>query len=272
MKKFISIFILIACAMSFSSYGAVNVKKAGVKKAAPVATQQTDKLSSATSLLPTVIGLVGNVKALYAQQQQLSADCAPTSTEIGVVNDLVKELAKTGMVSASSMTSGLGGECYESYKTDMAYADKNFSCYDTFKKSKNKNGDIDYIWDDFPTVGVVEICDAGTNKNCKKNSNIYDIFGKVSGYFDESDYTEAEASKISKLVEKMGRCAPGKLKAAQRELAGNFLTQTLGSVGQSTGAAGTASVLNAVSSMGGSGDIKSMLPSLGQMATQLLDK
>ncbi len=271
MKKFISIFILIACATSFSSYGAVNVKKAGVKKAAPVATQQTDKLSSATSLLPTVIGLVGNVKALNAQQQQLSADCAPTSTEIGVVNDLVKELAKTGMVSASSMTSGLGDPCITDYNTDMAYEDEGVACYDTFSDLKSKS-DLGYVWDKFPTVGVAEKCDAGTNKNCKKVSNIYDIFGKVSGYFDESDYTEAEASKISKLVEKMGRCAPGKLKAAQRELYGNFLTQALGSVGQSTGAAGTASVLDTVSSMGGSGDIKSMLPSLGQMATQVLDK
>ena len=70
----------------------------------------------------------------------------------------------------------------------------------------------------------------------------------------------------------MNKCAPGKLNAARRELYGNFLTQALGSVGQSTGAAGTASVLESVSSMGGSGNIQSMLPSLGQMAGQVLDK
>ena len=270
MKKIVSIFILIAFATSFASYGAVSVKKASVKKAAPVATQQTDKLSSATSLLPTVIGLVGSVKALSAQQQQLSADCAPTSTEIEVVNDLVKELAKTGAVPASTFVSGLGEQCPNSYKNDMEYEDEGEACYDTFGKNNKEN--LAVIWGDFPTVGIAERCEVGTNKNCKKVSNIYDIFGKVSGYFDESDYTEAEAKKISKLVEKMERCAPGKLKAAQRELYGNFLTQTLNSVGQSTGATGTSSVLDAVSSMGGSGNIKSMLPSLGQMATQVLDK
>ena len=268
MKRLFVIFMVFACAISSVSYGAVSVKKAGVKKASPVATQQADKLESVTSLLPTVVGLVGSVKSLNAQQQQLSADCAPTSSEIETVNELVKEWAKTGSTTAASAVSGLGEPCRYSYKDDMEYADQNETCYDVFETTKSDEA-ID-IWIGFPKASLANKCDAVNNKNCTTISNIYDVFAKIP--FDEEDYTKAEVKKITKLREKMERCMPGKLKAAKREFYGNFLTQALGSVGQSTGAAGTASVLDAVSSLGGSGDIKSMLPSLGQMATQVLDK
>ena len=272
MKKLIFIFVSVVYATS--SWGAVNVKTAGVKKAAPVATKQVDKMETATSLLPTVIGLVSNVKALSAQQQQLTADCAPTASEIETVNNLVKEWAKTGSVTISVAESGLGETCGPErkennsgyYANKMEIADKKQSCYENFSAEEDEGT----IWYLFPKASKAEICDTVSKKNCKNISNIYDVFAKIP--FSEEDYTEAEAKKISKFIEKMNRCAEGKLSAARRELYGNFLTQTLGSVGQSTGAAGTASVLEAVSSMGGSGDIKSMLPSLGQMAGQVLDK
>ena len=61
------------------------------------------------------------------------------------------------------------------------------------------------------------------------------------------------------------------MRAAKRELWGGFLTQTLGSVGKTSGASGTEAVIQAVSSAGGGG-FQSMLPSLGQMATQVLEK
>ena len=101
-------------------------------------------------------------------------------------------------------------------------------------------------------------------------SNIYDIFALIP--FGDEDYTKSEAAKISQFKTKAERCAPGKIGVAKRELYGNFVTQTLGNLGQVSGASGTASVLEAVSSMGGGGNIQSMLPSLGSVATQLLDK
>jgi len=273
MKKLFFIFVAVAC--TTSSWGAVNVKTAGVKKAAPVATKQTDKMETATSLLPAVVGLVSNAKALSVQQQQLTADCAPTTSEIETVNNLVKEWAKTGTTTAESAISGLGKPCSGDknknssgwYSAKMRYADKDFVCYESFTDEKADGG---MIWYAFPKASVGEQCDPVDDKTCKKVSNIYDVFGKIP--FSEEDFTEAEAKKISKFLEKMNRCAPGKLNAARRELYGNFLTQTLGTVGQSTGAAGTAAVLESVSGLGGSGDLKSMLPSLGQMATQALDK
>ena len=272
MKKIIFIFVAVIC--TTSAFCAVNVKTTGVKKAAPVATKSADKLESVTSLLPTVIGLVSNAKALNAQQQQLTADCAPTASEIETVNNLVKEWAKTGSVTATGAADGLGEYCGPSkadnasgyYANWMEIADKNDACYESF----SSKADEDAIWQYFPKASKGEICDQINGKNCKSVSNIYDVFAKIP--FTEEDYTEAEAKKISKLIEKMDKCAPGKLNAARRELYGNFLTQALGTVGQSTGAAGTASVLESVTSLGGSGDIKSMLPSLGQMATQVLDK
>lgn len=262
MKRLISIFVVALCAVTSVSWGAVTIKKA-----APVATKKADVMESTTSLLPSVIGLVSNVKALQAQQQQLSADCAPSSDEIKTVNDLVKEWAKLGNVTASAAASGLGDKvCNNGYQTFMEYADDDEACYETFSE---KGVDEGTIWYGFPKASSAQICEDG-NKNCKNVSNIYDVFGRIP--FSDADYTKAEAKKVAALKTKAQRCAPERLAAAKRELYGGFLTQTLSTVGQSTGAAGTSSVLNAVSSMGGSGDFKSMLPSLSQMAVQTLDK
>lgn len=268
MKKVITILVAFVCVMPCASWSAVNVKSSGVKKAAPVATKQADKMETATSLLPAVIGLVGNVKALNVQQQQLSADCAPTSSEIQIVNDLVKEWAKTGTTTAENAVSGLGKQqCIGSYADFMKdTAEDKETCYEVF----NSKSDEGMIWEKFPRASSATITDEFNKKNNKNVSNIYDVFAKIP--FTEEDYTQSEARNIAKLIEKANKCAPARINAAKRELYGNFVTQTLGSVGQTTGAAGTASVLETVSSMGGSGDIKSMLPSLGSMATQMFDK
>lgn len=259
MKKLLPIFMAFACAVTCVSQAAVNIKKA-----APVATKKADKMESATSLLPTVIGLVGNVKALQAQQQALSADCAPTSDEISTVNELVKEWAKIGDTTKDSAVSGLGTLCNDAYQSNLEYGDD--ACYETFHSS----ADNDTVWYGFPKVSSGKKCKDDAGKKCETVSNIYDIFEKIP--FGDADYTKTEVKKVGALKEKAQRCAPAKIKAAKTELYGGFLTQTLSSVGASTGAAGTSSVMDAVSSMGGGGDIKSMLPSLGSMATQMFDK
>ena len=265
MKRLLSIFIVALCTVTSVSQAAVNIKKA-----APVATKKADTVESATSLLPSVIGLVSGVKNLNAQQQQLSADCAPTSDEIKTVNDLVKEWAKLGETTAEEAVRGVGdikcpeGTSYESFM--KLYAGDNESCYEVF----DSDADQETVWVGFPKVTSASVCDIDNAKNCKTVHNIYQIFGKIP--FSTEDYTVSESKKIAKLIEKSQRCAPEKIAAAKRELYGGFLTQTLSGVGQSTGAAGTSAVLDAVSSMGGSGDVKSMLPSLGQMALQTFDK
>ena len=246
-----------------------------VKKAAPVATKKAEPMDSATSLLPTVIGLVGDIKTLTAQQQQLAADCIPTGDELNTVNDLVKEWARIGQTDYSSAVSGLGSICgragandkdsmYETFLT--YYADKNETCYVQFETDADK----DMPWYHFPRATYAKVCKGTDNKNCTDVSNIYDVFTKIS--FGEADYTKTEAKKVAKLIEKSQKCAPGKINAAKRELWGNFLTKTLGNVGQTSGVSGTGAVIQTVSSMGGNGNLQSMLPSLGQVATQMLEK
>ena len=270
MKRILSLLIVCVCAMPWTSWGAVTVKKA-----AAVATKKADTMESATSMLPAVVGLIGNVKNLSAQQQQLSADCAPTSDEIKTVNDLVKEWAKVGTTSAEDAQKAISSnKCGESNNYDDSVyrdymdmnRDRNDSCVLTFSSS----ADDGRIWKDFPKASVAEICEIGNAKDCKKVSNIYDIFVKIP--FGEKDYTVSEWNKVTKLIEKSERCAPAKINAAKRELWGGFLTQTISGVGQSTGVSGTSAVLETVSSLGGSSNIQSMLPSLGQMALQTLEK
>ncbi len=261
MKKFLSIFVICACAVTCVSQAAVNIKKA-----APVATKKASATDTATSLVPTVVGLVGSVQNLQAQQKQLTADCTPTSDEINTVNDLVKEWAKLGETTPENAHSGLGDrDCTDAFQYHLDFDDDSEKCYEVFKT----NADDKTVWLNFPKVSSGKRCKDG-GKNCTVETNMYEIFEKIP--FSEADYTKAEATKISKLKEKAERCSPSRIKAAKAELYGGFLTQTLSSVGQSTGAAGTTSVLDAVSSMGGSGDLKSMLPSLGSMATQVMDK
>ena len=278
MKRLIAVFALSVLTLPLVAWGAVNVKSSGVKKAAPVATQKADKIDSVTSLVPTVLGLVGNVKALRTSQEQLTADCVPTDSEIRLVNDLMKEWAKTGETTADSAVKGVGDKpCNKSdkdadnenhYKGFMQNADPNESCYESF--SSRTDRDKEMIWLGFPKASKAHICDDVDTKNCKDVSNVYEVFAKIT--FTDEDYTESEAAKIAQFKAKEQRCSPGKINAAKRELYGNFVTQTLGSVGQTSGVSGTAAVLEAVSSMGGSGNLQSILPSLGTMATQIVDK
>lgn len=288
MKKIFAFFMIFAFVVPCVSMGAVNVKNSGIKKAAPVATKQANKIESATSLLPTVIGLVGSVQALHKQQQQLSADCAPTSSELQLVNDLVKEVAKTGVTTASSARGGIqlcrgngstnwaeavynnNGSTNEGYYESFIQNnyDSNDTCIETFSTQASENT----IWAGYPKASKAQRYEDGNTKNSKYVSNVYDVFAFVQSYFSDEDFTVSESAKIAQFKAKAERCAPFRINAAKAEMYSNFVTQTLGNIGQNSGASGTAAVLETVSSMGGTGNVTSMLPSLGTMATQLLDK
>ncbi|MBR3510678.1 MAG: hypothetical protein IKN73_01295 [Alphaproteobacteria bacterium] len=263
MKKIFAFFIICTFSAINLSWGAVSVKKAS-----PIQVKKESVMDSTTSFLPAVIGLVENVKNLKTQQQQVTAECEPSGDEIETVNDLVREWAKIGDTDSDKITSGLTlcyGTTYESYMNDFAEG-YNDTCYEVLPDCK------DCIWKGYPKASSARSrdCSNPNSINCKKYSNIYEVFAKIP--FSEEDYTEREAKKIAKLKEKYERCAPAKVKAAQRELYGNFLNQTLSGVGKTTGAAGTEDVIKAVSGLGGSGSLGSLLPSLSGVATQMLDK
>jgi len=265
MKKLLLFFVATLFVTPNIVFGAVTIKKQTAVAAKPV-----EKTESVTSLLPSVIGIIQNVKTLTAKQQQITAECAPTSEELKTVNELVKEWAMTGQVSPEDAVRSLGkkcpsGSCYQSEVEMFGIDDFNEEpFYDWYASSSETNS----IWYEYPKASSAKVCDDG-GKNCKYVSNIYDIFGLIA--FDTEDYTKAELSKVKKLIEKSERCAPEKLAAAKRELYGGFLTQTIGSIGTKTN---TGSIMEQVSSVAGSmgggggnalGVMSSMLPSLGQM-------
>ena len=247
MKKLVSIFIVMMIVVPSLSFGAVVVNKQSsvVKKAAPVEVQESGGLGggiqSAASLLPSVIGLVQDVQKLKKDQQQLSAGCAPSSTDINTVNDLVKEWAKVSDTIASNTRSGLGTNVKESgsatYKDCMESQDKE-GCYEVFP-------DEGYVWSGFPKASSAKL------SNGKDVSNVYLVLNKIP--FGPDDYTQSELSKVKSLMEKAERCSPGTISKKKKELWGNFLVGTIGKVGSATNTAGVSDVMGMAQTLGTSG-------------------
>ncbi len=270
MKKLFCIFTVALILSPYGSFGAVSAtsKSYAVKKAAPVTTQSSGGLSgglaSATSLLPTVINFVQGVQQLKKAQQQLTADCAPSVTDINTVNDMVKEWAKIGDTAAKDSYSNLGRRLNknETYKNCMEGQDDE-GCYDVF----DSNSDKGYIWYGFPKASKDKL------DNKKDVSNIYVVFEKIP--FGPEDYTKNEFSKIKSLMEKTERCAPDTLSRKKRELWGNFLIGTISKVGDATGTAGVSDVMGLAQTLGassGTSGVSSILSTFGNQALKSFDK
>lgn len=256
MKKILSIFVVLILVAPSVSLGAVTVhKKSSVNKKAAVETQQTSNLASATSLLPTALNLFSGVMSLKKAQQELTADCAPTRSEVELVNDLVKEWAKIGDTDAEGAR-GNFDPCAYDYQTYMEL-DGEQTCVDQFK-IENK------IWDEYPKAAIAKV-------GKKTYSNVYDIFDKIPFGYD--DYTQSEAANVKKLIEKTERCAPSKISAKKRELWGGFLTSTITQVGSGAGVSGLDSVMQMATQLGGSGGgASTMLQGLGTIVPSVLQQ
>lgn len=240
------------------AFGAVTVnKKSAVSKKASVETQKSSGLSAATSLLPAVMGTVSGVMELKKTTQALGTDCAPNSSEIYLVNELVKEWAKIGDTDSTSARSGLDNCQGGTYKTHVEM-DGETACAEFFVES----GGV--IWNGYPKADYATV-------GKKTYSNVYDVFAKIP--FSAEDYTKSEAEQIKSLMEKTERCEPGKLNAKKRELWGGFLTNTIGQVGSGVGVSGVSDVMQMATQFGsGGGGVSGMLGQFGGMATQMMDK
>ena len=175
MNRFFTCFVGIA----FGAMCVVPVGAVTITKAAPVAEQESSAASGASSLVPTVLGLVGGIQQLTAQQKELDAQCVPSNQEITFVNNIMKEWAKTGAMSAEDVKRRLGrSPCTStSYNTQvMLYASTGQMdiCYDTF----NDGG---MIWDGYPKVGYATYCEDGALQcsNKKTMSDISEIVNKT---------------------------------------------------------------------------------------------
>ncbi len=267
-KKLLIFSVLLSFCAAAPATAAVSVKKA-----APVATQQQSAASTAASFLPTVLGLVSSIQQLNAQQKALTAECIPTSQELTFVNNIVKEWAKTGAMSADDAQKKMGlkrcraatGGYAASVQVAAGTDDAESVCYDFFGSDSDKQ----MVWYLFPVASTAKYCSDGTDSCAEKNketvSNIYDVFNLVG--FTTEDYTKSEATMAAKLISKTENCSHAKLSARKRQVWGDFLVQTMGSVGQSTN---TGAIMESVQSVSGQG--LGGLSSLGSIAAQFMDK
>lgn len=268
MKTHLIALIGILCIAHNSAMGAVSIKKAS-----SVSTQKTSGISDAASLLPTVISLVEGVKQIKKSTKELTAECIPSSSEITFVNKLVKEWAKTGAATAEEAASAIkmrrcesptGG--YESSLRIMADTNEHdVLCFDWFGGS----GDINQVWYQFPMAVSTYYCTDGSITGCgedsrKYASNIYDVLNLVD--FDQVDLTNDEMQLFGKLTDKIEKCSDAKLSARKKALWQDFLTTTIGNMGQKTN---TGSIMEMVGQTANSGT-SGILQSLGGMATQFL--
>lgn len=247
-----------------------------VKKASSVAKKETSVQNVGGSLLPTAITLFQTVKQLNQQQQELSAECEPSSQEINWVNKMIKEWAKSGGIlpkndKIGGMSKCDSGNSYaSSIKNNILFEED--VCYDVFDDGADKG----MIWEDYPkatttTYYIVDGEYSATGKRAKDKrvaSNIYDVFNLID--FTTEDYTAEDAKMVTRLNEKMEKCAPAKLSAKKAAMWGDFVMGAVGTIGQNTN---TGSLMETVSGLVSSGGgMGGALQSLSGVATSLLDK
>lgn len=272
MKNLLKIFIMAVLLAPCVSMAEIVVHKKSVVSKPESSSGQSGKVESVMGLLTPVLSTVQGVMQLKQATQELSANCVPTDSEIRTVNELVQEWAKIGDTNANGAVSGLERvSANDTYQNAMENADKNTIYADVFQDSKCKNysdgcDNTDCnIWCGYPKASKAKL---GNGKNV---SNIYDIFAKIP--FDPKDYTKSELDKVSKLIEKSEKCAPGKIGAKKRELWGNFLTGTIANIGTSAGVSGVGDVMQmATQFSGSSGGVSNLLGGFGQMVPAILDK
>jgi len=270
MKKNLVIFVVLSlCATVNAVTAAVTIKKA-----APVATQESSTSSVTTSLVPSVLSLVSDVQNLNAQQRTLDAECTPSSAEIEFVNNTIKEWAKTGAATASEVERRLnkqrcaGGVGYEASVRYSAGTDMKNICYDNFAGESDEM----MVWYHFPKASKATYCPDGSptcsDKERKTISNVYEIFDLVD--FTYEDYNKQEATMAAKLIDRADRCSDVRVNQKKKQMWGEFLVNTMGNVGQKTS---TSTIMQTVGNITQNGaSLNGGLSSLGAIATQFMDK
>jgi hypothetical protein len=268
MKKSIIFLLLLSICYLGEAGAAIEIKKA---PSASEQKQQGGGLMAGNSLIPTALGLVGNVMALNKQQAALAAECEPTDTEITFVKTLVQEWAKAGGTitlsgrRACKMTDG------KDYAFDVLYSSEGVSpCYNVF----NLTTDNWQIYKDYPYPGKghskKDESLEDSDKNSIPRSDIYEIFPKIG--FEDADYLPSEVSQVARLKEKAIKCAPDKLSAKQRELWGNMLTQTVGGLGQKQNAGTTMQQVGSVLQSGGNSPLGTLGGTVSVLTGSLLNQ
>ncbi len=276
MKKLL---FIVNCSLLIA-FAVANVHAAvAIKRAEPVATNESAGTGGGGSLVPSLLGLVGGVMELNKQQNALTQECIPSSAEITFVDNAMKEWAKTGQMTAAQVRTLLRREpCGVSSPDARGYSD----CYsvdvmlgvtpgivpryNVFSGPGNHN----MVWANFPKVGKGTYCKDGTTTCVTRDqttvSDMYDLFNIID--FGPADYLPTEASLAARLLNKMETCSPAILSAKKKQMWGEFLTDTAANIGQPTNTGTIMETISGVVRDGPAGGIGS----IGAVATQFLNK
>ncbi len=269
MKKLIMFFCCVSVALCplCEAHGAIEIKKA-----APATEQKqaSSGLMAGNSLVPTALGLVGNVMALSQQQKALTKECEPTDAEVAFVKNLMQEWARAGgaqpeFVNRAPCDSG------NNYANSVRYTSEGIQpCFNLFNGSQ----DAGQIYANYPYPGKGYRLKDSAGENSEKNraimSDMYEMFSFID--FEDSDYLPSEVSQIARLKEKAVNCAPEKLTAKQRELWGKMLVQTVGGLGQNQNAGTTMSQVGYIMQSGGASPLGTLGGTMNVLTGSLLSQ
>jgi len=268
-KKFYLCFML--CALCFAP--SASRAEITITKSAPVAPAPAGSSSdAASSLVPSLLNLVTGVVTLNQQQNLLTKDCEPTSSDITFVDNAIKKWAQTGQMTAKQMGLALKrSPCPSSggYDTDLItnIGTGQPICFNWFE-------DAGRIWNAYPRVGSARVCknSGGCAYDRDKDlvTDLYDIFYLVD--FGPVDYTPTEATMAAKLLAKMETCSKAKLSAKKRALWGEFLANTASGLGQKTDTKNIMNQIGEIVQTSGRGLGVDAMSSIGGIATQMISK
>ncbi|MBQ7185364.1 MAG: hypothetical protein IJR92_00970 [Alphaproteobacteria bacterium] len=267
---FIVIFGAVFCSGAMAAVSNFTPKKAAAVK---IDKEATTKTSLGASLLPNVISLATSVMDFNKSQQELTAECEPSSSDITFVNNMIKEWAIAGAQNPFDygILKCTGVNSYESSVRNNVTAldDALLICYDSFSDSDARGA----VWAGFPKAAVAEYCSSGeTLSNCearnkKKITNLWTLYDKID--FSDKDYIKSEANSLAALKEKADKCSPKKIAAKRMEAMGGFVNSAIGSVGQQ---ADTENMMENVKSLMGQKGLGGNLGGLSQIAGQMLNR
>ncbi len=228
-----------------------------VKKADSVAKTTTTKAGGATgalgsNLVQTAITLGTGAMAIQKQTKGNTAECRPSYSDMKFINEMVGEVAKTGVSSQefNARFSNYNGQCsdfdYKEHEKNIAggTSPSGYRCYPVVKDdSKGVLG----LTNDFIKADSVSVPDPNYTKGEVVATTAYDVWTVImDSYFTPADLTSSEYEQAVKLTEKSENCSSVKLANKKKELWTNFATGVVGSIGKTTGTSSTESTMQQI--------------------------
>lgn len=271
-KLFLFLFVFYGVALESNAFAVVT--NFTPKKAAPVAVNKeaTTKNSFGASFLPNVLNVASSVISMKEQQDKLTAECEPSSSDLSFVNNMIKEWAISGGVNpfdSSGITQCSSVDSYEnSVRANNGGSDAaNMICYDWFTDDKSA------IWYGYPKASIANYCSTGDSMsdcapaNKKKATNLWTLYSMIP--FDQDDFDEKEGKGYASLAEKADKCTPKKVAAARMSAMGGFVSTAINNVGAPVG---TENVMQNVQSLMGKSGLGENISGLSQIAGSLLNR